>query len=387
MHPSKRVKQRHISNLKLAKEQLDTISKIGNKLTSTLDAGEILHSIVRSVPKFLKASGCVVRIIEDNKVSLRLEAAFGVSDIFRERVSILPIGEGISAHVIRKKQAVVIPEIESDRRFKFHVECLREGMQSLMAVPIIYKKDVLGVIAAFSRRKRKFGKPEIDLLSTFAVHAAIALNNAMLHKNIHLSYYSTISALVKTIEARDPYTCGHSERVTNYAIKIAKKINLGRSAIETLLYGGKLHDIGKIAIPDFILNKKTSLNEFEMSAIQDHPVRGIEMVTNLRFLKKCFPVILHHHERYDGRGYPDGLRGKDIPLLARILSVADAFDAMTSERPYRRSFDIDDAVDEIKKNSSTQFDPKLSKIFIELLRESNLQLLSKRRAPAIPLAS
>jgi len=387
MRPSKRLKKKQSTKLRLAKEQLDTICKIGNKLTSTLDVDEVLNSIVRSVPKFLKASGCIVRIVDEGRENSRLEAAFGVSDYFKDRVYILPIGEGISGHVIGKKQAVAISKIATDRRFKFHSECIREGMQSLLAVPIVYKKEVLGVIAAFSRRKRCFGRPEIDLLSTFAAHAAIALNNAMLHKNIHLNYYGTISTLVKTIEARDPYTCGHSERVTNYAIKIAKKMNLGRDAIESLLYGGKLHDIGKIAIPDFILKKKARLNELEMSAIQDHPTRGIEMVANLKFLRKCFPVILHHHERYDGRGYPDGLRGNDIPLLARILSVADAFDAMTSERPYRRSLDVEDAVEEIKRNSRTQFDPKPSKIFVDLLRESDLQLLNRRCTPAISLAS
>ncbi len=384
MNPSGKAESSQSAGLKLANEQLETISHIGNKLISSLNFEDVLNTIVRSVPKFLGASGCVVRIVDKEGKNLRLEAAYGVSDEFKRSVDLLPVGEGVSGSAMSARLSIALCEISTDRRVKFHRECVNEGIRSLLAVPILYKKGVLGVIVAFSRKKRCFGRSEKDLLSTFAAHAAIALKNAILHENIHLSYYNTISALVKTIEARDPYTCGHSERVTNYAIKIARKISLGRDAIESLLYGGKLHDIGKIAIPDFILKKKSRLNALEISAIQDHPARGIEMVANLQFLKGCFPVILHHHERYDGAGYPDGLQGDDIPLLARILSVADAFDAMTSERPYRKSFAVEDAVDEISK---TQFDPELSKVFIALLRESNLQLSNMRYSPAISLAS
>ena len=157
----------------------------------------------------------------------------------------------------------------------------------------------------------------------------------MLTAAIFAILVTMILALIRAVEARDAYTRGHSERVTAYAAKIAKRLKLDADSRELLLYAGKLHDIGKIAIPDLILNKKSALNADERAAIEAHPAKGVEMINSLKFLKRCFPLIRHHHERYDGNGYPDRLRGDQIPFLARILSVADAFDAMTSERPTR----------------------------------------------------
>lgn len=388
MKPSKKSPNRDPAKLRLAHQKLKTIFELGNRLISTLDVKEVLSSIVNIVPKFLKVSGCVVRIVDETQTTLRLEAASGVSNGFQEEVYQLSTGEGISGTIVQGGRPIAISDISKDKRFKYHKECLREGMRSLLATPIIFENKILGVIIAFSKKTKHFNKPDINLLSTFAAHAAIALNNAILHKNAHLNYYNTITALVKTIEARDPYTCGHSERVTNYAIKIAKKINLSRDKIELLLYAGKLHDIGKIAIPDFILNKKVTLAPAEWIEIQAHPVKGIKMITNLKFLRKCFPLILHHHERYDGNGYPDKLKGDEIPFLARILSIADAFDAMTSERPYRKAFKINEAIEEVKRNSKTQFDPQLAELFISILQEHpHLKIIDRTSSHSMPLAS
>lgn len=355
--------------LKLAKKELRGIYDLASRLITSLDVKEILDSIVNIVPKLLRASGCVVRIVDETKEKLKLEAASGVSSKFQEEVKILSIGEGVSGSVVKNGLPIVIPDISKDERVKYHIECSKEGMCSLLATPITFKDKILGVIIAFSRKARRFNVSEVKLLSTFAAYAAIALNNAILYNKVHINYYNTMITLVKTIEARDPYTCGHSERVTNYAIKIAKRLNLNRNDIELLVYAGKLHDIGKIAIPDFILKKTTALTMAERAEIQAHPTKGIEMINNLKFLKECFPLIRHHHERYDGNGYPDKLKGEQIPLLARILAVADAFDAMTSERPYRRALKIDEAIEEIKTNSATQFDPQIALQLISMLQK------------------
>jgi putative nucleotidyltransferase with HDIG domain len=365
----KKLADRHSAKLKLAKKELKTIHELGNRLIYSLDVKEILYSIANIVTKLLKVSGCVVRIVDETKTKLKLEAAFGVSDNFQEEAYILSIDEGVSGAVIKNEIPITISDISKDKRVRYYAECLNEGMRSLLATPIIFKNDILGVIIAFSKKVRHFNKSEINLLSTFAAYAAIALDNAMLYNKVHLNYYNTMITLIKAMEARDPYTCGHSERVTNYAIKIAKKLNLSNDDIELLMYAGKLHDIGKIAIPDFILKKTATLTPAERAEIEAHPVKGIEMINNLKFLKRCIPLIRHHHERYDGSGYPDKLKGEEIPFLARILSIADAFDAMTSERPYRRSLKLDEAIEEIKRNSRTQFDPQLSKLFVSILQK------------------
>lgn len=369
MASSKKPTNRHSEKLRLAHEELKTIYEFGNRLISSLDVNEVLCSIVKIVPKLLRVSGCIVGTVDETKTILRLEATSGVSSRFQKEVRLISIGEGISGTVAKTGIPIAISDLSKDKRVKYRKECAREGMRSLLATPITFKTKVLGVIIAFSKKVKHFNGSEINLLSTFAAHVAIALNNAMLYDKVHLSYYSTIATLVKTMEARDPYTCGHSERVTNYAIKIAKEIKLCEDDIELLLYAGKLHDVGKIATPDFILKKTSALTADERVEIEAHPVKGIEMIAALKFLRKCFPLIRHHHERYDGKGYPDNLKGGEIPFLARILSIADAFDAMTSKRPYRRGLKIDEAVEEIKRNSETQFDPQLAKLFISILQE------------------
>lgn len=375
------------SELKLAKKELSSICEIGNRLISTLDVKEILKSIVNTIPKLLDVSGCSVYIVDTEHSQLKLEAASSVNRKFKNDICLSPACEVISNSVLKNRTPISVSDLLVDKRFIYNNKGFKKNVRSLIATPIIFKGKVLGVIVALSKKPKYFEESEINLLSAYAAHTAIALNNAFLHKNVHVNYYNTISALVKTIEARDPYTCGHSERVTDLALKIAKKLNLSEYEKELLLFSSKLHDIGKIAIPDFILNKKTALTEIERAIIQEHPIKGTEMISNLKFLERCTPIISHHHERYDGKGYPDGLKGNKIPLLARIVSLADAFDAMTSERPYRRRLKINEAVEEIKYNSNAQFDPKLAEIFVSIILESGLHVFNDSIFQPISLAS
>jgi HD-GYP domain-containing protein (c-di-GMP phosphodiesterase class II) len=180
---------------------------------------------------------------------------------------------------------------------------------------------------------------------------------------------ATIGSLAHAIEARDPYTRGHSERVGSYAAWLAKALHFSRKKIELLTFASRLHDIGKVSIPDSILLKPGRLTPEERAQIQLHPVHSIEILRNLKFIRLALPFILHHHERYDGQGYPYGLKGKAIPLEARILAVADAFDAMLSDRPYRQGLKLDVIVREFKQNSGKQFDPEVTKIFLVIIEE------------------
>lgn len=374
----KRIANKRSLKLRLANKELNTIYQLGNKLISSLDVNEILYSIVELVPKLLKVSGCIVRIVDEETSKLKVEAASGVTEKFSKEIRYISIGEGVSGAVVKNGEPVAISDLLKDKRVKYYAECAREGIRSVLATPIKFKKSVLGVLIAFSRNVKHFNLSEMNLLSTFAAHAAIALNNAIIYKREHRAYYNTIITLVKTMEAKDSCTCGHSERVTNYAIKIAKELKLNSEDVELLFYAGKLHDIGKIAIPDFILKKTTALTPTERAQIEAHPVKGVDMIANLKFLKECFPLIRHHHERYDGAGYPDRLRNTHIPFLARILSLSDAFDAMTSQRPYRRGLTVNEAIVEIIENSKTQFDPELANLFVSILRGyPDLKIITK----------
>ena len=194
--------------------------------------------------------------------------------------------------------------------------------------------------------------------------------NKQLHdKNEELerAYLDTIGILRQTVEAKDPYTRGHSDRVSEYSVLIGKKLGLDEKTLHILKIGGLFHDIGKIGIPDSILLKESKLNDEEYSQIKNHPMIGVHMLGDAAIFTDILPIVKHHHERYDGRGYPSQLVGDDIPYVARIAAVADTFDAMTSKRSYRDSLPIDVVRAEIERCSGTQFDPNIAKVFLDIM--------------------
>jgi len=179
-----------------------------------------------------------------------------------------------------------------------------------------------------------------------------------------------VQALATTLEAKDRYTHGHSARVTDYSVRTAQRMKLPAEEVEKLRYAAQLHDVGKIGVDEAILRKPTDLTTEEWDAMQQHPVIGERIITPLDFLSETRPIIRHHHERWDGKGYPDGLRGEHISRLAQIMAVADAYDAMTSERPYRHARSHEDALREIKRCTGTQFAPDVTKEFVAAMREA-----------------
>lgn len=194
--------------------------------------------------------------------------------------------------------------------------------------------------------------------------------NEQLHdKNQELerAYLDTIGILRQTVEAKDPYTRGHSDRVSEYSVLIGKKLGLDEKTLHILKIGGLFHDIGKIGIPDSILLKESKLSDEEYSQIKNHPMIGVHMLGDAAIFTDILPIVKHHHERYDGRGYPSQLVGDDIPYVARIAAVADTFDAMTSKRSYRDSLPIDVVRAEIERCSGTQFDPNIAKVFLSIM--------------------
>lgn len=193
-------------------------------------------------------------------------------------------------------------------------------------------------------------------------HLTLLISNRQLQENsLHV-----LEAMVKTLEQRDFYTAGHSRRVTAWADAIAKEINLDAHTRQTIHLGGLIHDVGKIGIDDSILRKPAKLTTEEFEIIKTHPERGVQIIEPLEFLRETVPIIMHHHERIDGNGYPAGLVADEIPLGARILMVADTFDAMTSSRAYRKALSPETAIAELKRFSGLQFDPELVKIFLEI---------------------
>jgi putative nucleotidyltransferase with HDIG domain len=187
-------------------------------------------------------------------------------------------------------------------------------------------------------------------------------------KELHHVYMHTIKAFASAIDLKDHYTYDHSINVVKYAVAIAHQVKLMNHEIQDIKHACQLHDLGKIGVPDYILAKHGKLNKEEWEKVKIHTLKGAEILSPLKFLDGIIKLIVCHHERYDGKGYPKGLKCEKIPLGARIMLVADAFDAMTSDRPYRKKLSIEEAIEELKRNSGTQFDPGVVKAFLEVLR-------------------
>jgi putative nucleotidyltransferase with HDIG domain len=217
----------------------------------------------------------------------------------------------------------------------------------------------------FTEPSKKFMKSLSTLASAFIAIKHMTKLQGKFHKELVLS-------LVRILELRDPYTRGHSERVANLANKLAERINLSKEEIKTIYWAGLVHDIGKVLIDDTILNKPEKLTEEERKEVEKHPVHGARILGTMKGMEEISKIVRYHHERWDGKGYPEGLKGDEIPLGARILALADSFDAMTSDRPYRAALSLEDTLKELKRCSGSQFDPELVDVFIDIvIEESN----------------
>ena len=195
------------------------------------------------------------------------------------------------------------------------------------------------------------------------------------YEKLEKAYLDSIQTLRYTVEAKDPYTRGHSDRVSEFSVLIGQKLNMSEEDLKTLRVGGLFHDIGKIGIPDSILLKESKLTDDEYSQIKNHPSIGAHILCNAEVFKDIIPIVKHHHERYDGNGYPGKLKGEEIPFMARIAAVADTFDAMTSKRTYRNALDIEVVKSEIERCSGTQFDPQIAKVFLDILNNDYDKIL------------
>lgn len=357
--------------LNLTKHQMKDIFEVTQSISSCANLKNTLLLIIRFARQLIHADAAALRMVsKDNKI-LVSEVSVGLSKNYLLETP-LKVGEGVAGKVAQIGKPLAVYNLAKDAQAKYGQIATKEGMLSALSVPAIFKDNVLGVITVYSKTTRHFSENEIKLLMTFSAQAAVAIQEAKLYHDVHLNYFNTIHALILAMEAKDPYTRGHSERVTQYSIKIATKLGIPREQIDILQFAGRVHDVGKIGISDLILNKPGKLTLAERAIIELHPVKGAEMLEPLGFLEQGLPLVRHHHERFDGNGYPDRLTKTEIPLCARILACADAFDAMTSERPYKiRKLTLEEAVDELKNNSGRQFDPQVVPAFIQILQEES----------------
>ena len=245
-----------------------------------------------------------------------------------------------------------------------------EDMRSFVGVPLWTRQKFVGVLCLGPKKTgERFTRDDVDLLSTLGAQAALAIYNAQLYEMREQALLDTITALAHAIEAKDTYTINHCEKITGRAVALAERLGLPRTDVENIRLGSILHDVGKIGVPDAILNKPSKLTPDEYELIKEHSTIGARIVQSVGALQGVVPIVRHHQERYDGSGYPSGLRGEMIPLGARIIAVADAYGAMTEDRIYRKAPGHEIAIAELKRYAGTQFDPNIAQAFIQLLEE------------------
>ena len=250
-------------------------------------------------------------------------------------------------------------------------QSIRERFGAVLSVPLITRDKTYGAINLFKEREEgNFYSGEVKLMDSLGKEAAIVIKNSELFQNLQTLFINMLKTLVFTIEAKDQYTSGHSERVNHYSTALGRLLSYNEREMEVLNSASLLHDIGKLKVPGTVLRKPGRLNDREWELIREHPVAGVRILSPIQEFQVPLLGVRHHHERWDGGGYPDGLQGEEIPEIARIISVADTYDALTSKRSYRDSLDHPAAIEEIGRCLGTQFDPRIGAQFLEHFSDS-----------------
>jgi len=285
------------------------------------------------------------------------------------------IPHAVFHRALKERVTLVANNAASDIRFSQSESVVGLSIKSIMCAPLVLGERVLGVFYVDNRQQSgNYSENDAELLAVFATQAAIAIDNARLLYTVQKSYQQTLLALVTAIEAKDEYTRGHSQRVAQYAVAIAGELQLPPERIEMLRVAAELHDIGKIGTKDMIIQKTERLSDTEFQQIKHHVVTGEKIVSPITYLAPVLPAIRNHHERWDGKGYPDGLIGEKIAIEARIICVADAFDAMTTKRTYNVPMPYSEAIEKLRAASGTQFDPHVVDAFCRYMQRQSEML-------------
>lgn len=338
--------------LRETQRRLQAIYTANQIITSEHNLSRLFERVMDQIFAMVPAHSGVIMLRDPDKNELVTEyVKSGQPD------AAMTISSSIVNRAFQKGEAVITKDAADDSRFEGG-SIIRQNIASAMCVPLIHQDERLGVLYVDTRGTTSaFVQSDLEMLVALAGPAAIAIRNAQYLRMVEQGYQDTLTVLANAIELRDHYTVGHTWRVTNFSIEIARELGWPPEKLDEVQMGGVLHDVGKIAVDDAILRKPDRLTEEEYEKMKVHPERGAQLLQDVAFLHPLIPYCLYHHERYDGNGYPFGLKGEDIPIEGRIVAVADTFDAMTSNRPYRKGLDPEIAIEEVLKGKSTQFDP------------------------------
>lgn len=344
-------------------KSLMPLFQVNQQLMMQTDLTHLMRLIIDSVKTELKVDRASIMLLNEKTGELAVKATTGFENLDENKLK-KHVGEGIAGLAVEKKQPILVQRgIEDNPDLKGLLD--DEKVTSGLSVPIMIRKKVIGVLNLSKfNRGRPLGESDLGLISIFCGQVAVAIENARLYRDIRNSYLRTLQALVAAIEIKDQFSKGHSSGVAQYAAVIGKALQLSKDRMQELIIAAILHDIGKIGSSDDILKKGSKLSEDEFELMKSHPGNAVKILETIGLSREILSSILHHHEWWDGSGYPKGLSRGEIPLFSRIIAIADTIEAMTTPRPYQQAVTLAEARDEIRRFKGSQFDPNLADIFL-----------------------
>lgn len=359
---------------KKREEEMILLSRFRDKVIAVESVDIVLKNLVDTIKDMMIVERISILMLDDDdETKLRIKESHGIPEEISKSVRIdINDEKRISAWVFKHKKALLSDDVGQTFEIIDERKTPRKyNTRSCVSVPIVICGEPIGVINVNNKiTGEPFNKGDLEVLNGLAYEASFSIIWAQIRQADQSRVGNLVRTLAKTLEAKDPFTRGHSDRVAEYASYIAFKMNLSMEQYTNLHSAGSLHDIGKVGIPDSLLLKPSHLTDEEFDVVKEHSIAGEEILRQADISEEIILGVKHHHERYDGSGYPDGLKGDQIPLIARILAVADAFDAMMSNRAYRNKMEFEIAKKQIEYNKGKQFDPKCADLFLKWLEEN-----------------
>lgn len=341
-------------------------------INSSLETEDIRKNAVLSAIRLTGCEAAGLLFAEEMADELYYDVAIGPTG---EAVRTLRLrnGQGICGRAASLMEPVVLDHFAEGGGGPANAFVTRNAA----CVPIAGRNGLLGVLQAINKTEGQFGEADVLLLSALAAQVAVAIQNSRVFDELKDTFYAVVKSLAETIEKRDIYTGGHTSRVMRYSLAIGLSLNMSESNMRELELAAILHDIGKVGVRDEVLLKKGTLTTEEFDSIKMHTHYGADILQHIKQLESIVPGVKYHHEKFDGTGYPEGLSGEDIPLAARIIAVADCFDAMVTDRPYRKGRNYEEAFAELQRCAGSQFDGRVVSAFFEAYNKGYIEILKK----------
>ncbi len=346
--------------------EMRTLYEVSRTVSSSLRLREVLDAIAQQAVSAMDGRACSIRLLNADRGELERAASSGLSENYWGKGPVTVEESALDRRVL-SGETVAILDAQTDSLFQYPEAARDEGLTSVLSLPLRSRDDILGVMRIYAHRKRRFSGDEVALLSAFANSAAVAIENAELYEESRRAYFETVRALTIAIEARDSATYSHSERVTELADELACELGMGEHEREILRFGCILHDIGKIGIEERTLDARDT-NDAAHIFYRMHPLIGSSILRPVTFAQDFMAIIVHHHERWDGSGFPEGLEGQDIPYQARLVAVVDSYERAINPTESPLPISPQEAVRSILLGAGTAYDPEIVAAFERVMR-------------------